>query len=60
MKHKKINDSTISKNKRLKGTISLEAALVFPAMIGIILIFVLAIQTVRDTLFRSCARPDGK
>ena len=50
MKHKKINDSTISKNKRLKGTISLEAALVFPAMIGIILIFVLAIQTVRDTI----------
>ncbi len=33
-----------------KGTLSLEAALVFPVVIAVILLFVLAIQTVRDTI----------
>ena len=50
MNHKNINNLSISRKMRLKGTISLEAALVFPVMIAIILLFVLAIQTVRDSI----------
>lgn len=50
MKHKKLKGSAISRKTCLKGTISLEAALVFPIVIAIILLFLLAIQTVRDSI----------
>ena len=58
MKHKKINDLTISKINAQR-TISFEAALVFPAMIGIILDFVFGMQPFMIPLFSVSARPDG-
>lgn len=46
----KRNEVIDIRETRFKGTLSLEAALVFPVVIAVILLFVLAIQTVRDTI----------